>query len=278
MGTLKMFAGAFVLVLAVNFFLCSAELAVRQTSSLAQLQTKLNELKTTVENNQNQLNALQATLQQIENKLQKIPLELEDCIKDSNISNPSGVHKINYILHGLCDTQTDGGGWVILQRRISGNVDFNKTWSEYKEGFGSTDGDFWIGNDWISKLTRMGYTQLRFDMKFNGSSYYAVYNNFKVQDEAEKYEMSVGNYTGNATDSFGSNIKKLFTTIDVDNDRWPGQSCSYRHGGGWWFYACTQVNLNGPWGIRIRTRGVIWEGITRTNRYLTFTEMKVRKV
>ncbi|XP_059175492.1 ryncolin-4-like [Physella acuta] len=275
MGTLKMFAGAFVLALTVNFFPCSAELAVRQAGSLADLQTKLNQLKTTVENNQNQL---QATIQQIENKLRKMPLELQDCRKNNPISYASGVQKINDILFGLCDTQTDGGGWVIIQRRVSGGVNFTKTWSEYKEGFGSQDGDFWIGNDWISRLTRMGYTQLRFDMTYNGNSHYAVYSNFKVGNETEKYKMTVGNHHGNATDRFLINNNRFFTTIDADNDGNRYGNCAVDRRGGWWYYSCGAVNLNGEWGSHVTDKGIIWESITGISNSLTFAEMKIRKV
>lgn len=42
---------------------------------------------------------------------------------------------------------------VKFQRRIKGDVDFNRSWTDYKNGFGSPDTDFWIGNDIIHNLT-----------------------------------------------------------------------------------------------------------------------------
>ena len=32
-----------------------------------------------------------------------------------------------------CDMTTDGGGWIVIQKRFDGSVDFNRTWDEYKQ-------------------------------------------------------------------------------------------------------------------------------------------------
>ncbi|GFO06960.1 fibrinogen-related protein 2.2 [Plakobranchus ocellatus] len=53
----------------------------------------------------------------------------------------------------LCDTHTDGGGWIVFQRRATGDVDFYRDWTSYREGFGSLTGDFWMGNEAIYNLT-----------------------------------------------------------------------------------------------------------------------------
>ncbi|KAK3727137.1 hypothetical protein RRG08_048235 [Elysia crispata] len=53
----------------------------------------------------------------------------------------------------LCETQTDGGGWTVIQRRAAGDVDFYRDWTTYRKGFGSLTVDFWLGNEAIYNLT-----------------------------------------------------------------------------------------------------------------------------
>ncbi|XP_071795614.1 uncharacterized protein [Asterias amurensis] len=52
----------------------------------------------------------------------------------------------------FCDL-TKHTGWIVFQRRVNGSVNFNRSWAEYKKGFGSMDGEFWLGNEILHKLT-----------------------------------------------------------------------------------------------------------------------------
>ena len=59
---------------------------------------------------------------------------------------------------------TDGGGWTLFQRRVDGSMSFQKNWKDYKAGFGSLNGNFWLGLDLIHELTKK-QSSLRVDLK-----------------------------------------------------------------------------------------------------------------
>ncbi|XP_059175474.1 angiopoietin-2-like [Physella acuta] len=165
-------------------------------------------------------------------------------------------------------------------RRIKGDVNFARTWDDYKNGFGSTSGDFWIGNNVISNLTHLGYNELRFDMKYKGKDYFAEYRGFKVENEVAKYKMSFRSFSyGNVRDQFSHHNGMKFTTLDSDNDVWSGVNCAVNYGsGGWWYGACHDVNVNGEWASRVAGKGIEWYTITGSSDSLDFVEMKIRQI
>ncbi|XP_062595944.1 fibrinogen-like protein 1 [Saccostrea cucullata] len=65
----------------------------------------------------------------------------------------SGEYRIDPFGNGsyvtvYCDMKTDEGGWTAIQKRISQSVGFNRTWEEYKRGFGNVTDSYWIGKVW----------------------------------------------------------------------------------------------------------------------------------
>lgn len=46
----------------------------------------------------------------------------------------------------MCE-RSDGQEWLVIQRRETGDVNFNRGWNDYKIGFGNVGlvGDFWLG-------------------------------------------------------------------------------------------------------------------------------------
>ena len=62
----------------------------------------------------------------------------------------------------VCDQETDGGGWTVVQRRADSQaatkdcrVKFDKDWQQYKDGFGHVDpsGEFWMGLELMHLFT-----------------------------------------------------------------------------------------------------------------------------
>ena len=116
----------------------------------------------------------------------------------------SGLYKV-YVpgirrpIQVFCDQTTDGGGWLVIQRRYDGSSDFYRTWSEYKDGFGPKDGEFWIGNDILHALTKQSPQILRVDlMDFDNVTAYAEYTTFAVAAESENYGLAIGGFSGTA--------------------------------------------------------------------------------
>ncbi|KAK5867566.1 hypothetical protein PBY51_012041 [Eleginops maclovinus] len=168
----------------------------------------------------------------------------------------------------FCDLDQDGGGWTVLQRRQDGSVSFNRTWAEYRAGFGELDkGEFWLGNNMIHMLTRARNMVLRVELEdFSGVSEYAQYENFRVAGEHGRYRLTVGGYSGTAGDALRFNKmydhhNRAFTTPDRDHDRYPSGNCGAYYSSGWWFDACMAANLNGRYyvgkykGVR---DGIFW--------------------
>ncbi|XP_059167018.1 fibrinogen-like protein A [Physella acuta] len=134
-------------------------------------------------------------------------------------------------LQVMCDTVTDGGGWTIFQRRVSGTEDFYRNWMEYRNGFGLfSKGNFYMGNENTHNMILQNKTVLRVDMVLNGQSYYAQYSSFSISNEADDYRLHVGGYTGDAGDSLANHDGMKFSAFDVDHDMNPNVSCAQIEG------------------------------------------------
>ena len=172
-----------------------------------------------------------------------------------------------------CDMETDGGGWTVFQRHQSEAVLFNRSWDEYKNGFGDLSDSFWWGNEKLAHALNDGRQyELRIDLfDWEGEHRYAKYSHFYVAPEFDNYRLNISGYTGNTrADSFGSWVNgEQFSTIDRDNDRASDGNCAaYWGDGGFWYSSCGWFFPNGRysrnssvpvwWGLHWRD----WHGST----------------
>lgn len=141
----------------------------------------------------------------------------------------------------LCDFHNHGGGWTIIQHRFNGEVDFYRTWDEYKQGFGMLTAEFWLGLDKIYRITNSGNFELMIILTDRDlHMVYAKYSLFSIGSEAEGYAITrLGNYTGTAGDSLSYHSGMKFTTWDRKNDRIGGNNnCAVTFHGAWWYNNC----------------------------------------
>ena len=59
---------------------------------------------------------------------------------------------------------TPPGGWLVIQKRNTGKLNFNFFWKEYREGFGNIAAEYWLGLDNMFLLTNQDHYELRVDI------------------------------------------------------------------------------------------------------------------
>ncbi|XP_055309712.1 kinesin-related protein 8 [Sitodiplosis mosellana] len=173
-----------------------------------------------------------------------------------------------WFLKVYCEQDIADGGWTVIQRRDDfgePRENFNRDWSDYKNGFGDPAKEFWLGNENIYMLTNNEDYSLRVELEdFEGNKRYAQYSHFKIYSEADYYKLEIDGYEGNAGDSlndpwYGSN-NSPFSTYNRDNDR-SSLNCASMLKGGWWWKSCGRglngLYLHDPQDLTAR-QGIVW--------------------
>ncbi len=176
-----------------------------------------------------------------------------------------------------CDMVTDGGGWIVFQRRIDNSVDFFKTWDKYVKGFGNKTGNFWLGLDYLHTLAAPGKgAVLQIDLKHRSSNnkVYAYYNKFEIGNATDGYRLKIEEYSGNAGDSLAFHNGMEFSTQDKGR-----VNCANRFKGAWWYNKCHHSNLNGlypPSTTSNDPKYMSWVKMGKDYGNIMFSEMKLR--
>ena len=171
-------------------------------------------------------------------------------------------------LQVACDQETDGGGWIIYQRRLDGSVNFARNWDDYKDGFGVIGNDtteMWLGNEKMYQLLQ-AYGSTEYELwvevhAFDGDVCSAKCYPFQMSAEAEGYRI---NWT--TTDTSAHDISpdldfhkdapfSTFDRISKDEEEY----CMAFYKGGWWYAQCVKIFLNGAY--------IPTEQFTRTSIY-----------
>ncbi|KAM6434628.1 LOW QUALITY PROTEIN: angiopoietin-related protein 7 [Liasis olivaceus] len=180
-------------------------------------------------------------------------------------------------LQVYCDMETDGGGWTVIRHKI-GFISFSQSWKQ-KEGFGSLQGDFWLGNEHIHRLSRCP-TMLRVELEDWRGNTLAQYDRFALGKELNSYRLFLANFSGNVPrDSLSYRNNTAFSTKDKDNNKCVDH-CAQLRKGGYWYNCCTDSNLNGVYYHKGEhnnsTDGITWYGWHGKIYSLKRIEMKIR--
>ncbi|XP_061739406.1 angiopoietin-related protein 4-like [Nerophis ophidion] len=160
----------------------------------------------------------------------------------------------------FCEMSSEGG-WTVIQKRFDGYQNFNQLWESYKKGFGSLNGEFWLGLENIHAIAKQGQYMLQVELSDWTGEMKATRYGFQLDAEEEKYALHLEEESG--VDLTGA--KGLpFSTADRDNDMAANINCAELHSGGWWFSSCGASNLNGKYPRRLgpvrrlRPRTMFW--------------------
>ncbi|XP_017286863.1 angiopoietin-related protein 4 [Kryptolebias marmoratus] len=169
----------------------------------------------------------------------------------------------------FCEITADGG-WTVIQRRQDGSVDFDQLWEAYEKGFGSLNGEFWLGLENIHAVAKRGGYILNIKLSDWGDDIASVQLPFQLGGIETNYSLQI-----QESDTFGTLESSLgtdailglpFTTRDQDNDSKANINCAKHLSGGWWFSNCGRSNLNGryfqsppPKQRHQRKQGIFWK-------------------
>lgn len=155
----------------------------------------------------------------------------------------NGIYEIYLNPSSLTPTKVycemEMGGWTRIFNSISLNSSFDKTWSEYKAGFGELEANHWLGLTQMSLLTYQQPMSLRIELSNNVSDRdFMIYDSFLIHSEKENFKISLGRFSSGTLpiERFLSYHNEMeFSTWDKDSSY---GKCAQTIRAGWWFNQC----------------------------------------
>ncbi|XP_058119924.1 fibrinogen-like protein A [Anopheles ziemanni] len=253
-------------------------------------ETSLTELKKLGEN-KDIINLLTRSMHNVTTNVETCSKTLEDHLIDPvrscrQVTKESGTYlfslgKCSKPFEVFCEQNKLEGGWTVIQYRFDGSVDFYRNWTEYRNGFGKFDGEFWLGLEYVHQITKNRPHELVVEVKdFHGNYAYSKYDEFEIGDESEKYALKkLGTHSGTAEDSINNHKNKKFTTFDRDNDETDNYNCAEIYHGAWWYDSCFQTHLNGRYRNTTEDgSAMVWYFFENDWRELSYSRMMIRDI
>ena len=136
-------------------------------------------------------------------------------------------------------------GYTVLFRKLARVTKmFNRSWDEYKNGFGNLTDNYWMGLENMYQITNRKSYYLFIELGTNNSFSNITHRNFYIYNENNYYKLNLGTKISGALydNSFGHN-GLYFKTFDQDHDVRNNSNCAVVTKGGWWFSNCYSMCL-----------------------------------
>ncbi|VDI62418.1 Hypothetical predicted protein, partial [Mytilus galloprovincialis] len=145
---------------------------------------------------------------------------------------PSECADISFQKDGVYNVYPNGGSnpkaaycvirngikWTVIHRRYDGSVDFDRTWEEYKQGFGNVKGEFWLG-DGMDSTRHFNQNDPRFSTSDRDNDEYHDYCPLTVHGQSGGWwnaKCSLSNLNGNYTkETHGLQLWNINSLIDA---------------------------------------------------------------
>lgn len=158
-------------------------------------------------------------------------------------------------------------------RRVNDSLEpsFNRNWTDYRNGFGPFNANFWLGLQKIKDIT--DYKSETYELYVGLQSYhptdtlaFSLFDSFSLGDETAKYSLNIGSLDGTSTagNALLDHNGQKFSTADDDNDG-TSENCALNLCAGWWYTNCLDSHLTGKYhsdGILPDINvpdGIIWQ-------------------
>ena len=176
-----------------------------------------------------------------------------------------------------CDVEGEDSGWLVIMRRdntiaSSQYVSFVRNWTDYVNGFGELNTEFWYGLRNMHCLTSREEVDLRINFKkTDGTEETYLYHTFRVGGAHTNYALTIGGFQTPApgSDAMAFSNGAPFSTRDADHDTWSNNCAAINGGGGWWFKYCARSLFTTPHSSTLK---IYWGSFN----YADIVEMQVR--
>ncbi|XP_064545442.1 angiopoietin-related protein 7-like [Drosophila montana] len=167
-------------------------------SNVLSIKEEMGKLKTN--DCENQLAEQRKSIDQKDQQIFKIDNENNMCTKKlTSCEEKPDCSSFTYIAGDpdvLYDNATAGPGWIVIQQRINGKEDFYRNWATYRAGFGSFEGDYFLGLERIHRLTSAQPHELYIHMEgFDDNITYYRYEQFAIAGENAQYRLNLCAHT-----------------------------------------------------------------------------------